>query len=194
MPSHCVQLWIKCRRLVPKSLTSCTCCRRGAWPHQNTFRKSCLRGPTHWSPPPPARKSGKASAAKQIANNPGFKVAQLPSEDQALITTSPSSWLLVLAPSEAEGGKAGVQVSLLAEVRAPFCWGTCWRDCGAAALPAHGRDVLCLAPSLHRVLGVQSMLVPAGSFGRAVPWLVAQPSTGEATWDTHLQRASSLPT
>lgn len=36
------------------------------------------------------------------------------------------------------------------------------------------------------------MLVPAGGFERAVPWLVAQHGTGEATWDTHLQRASSL--
>lgn len=119
-------------------------------------------------------------------------MARLPSEEQVSIVTSPGSWMLVLAPSEEEGGKIGVQVPPQAKVRAPSHWDTCRHKRGAAALPAHGRSVSCPAPSLYRVLGVQSMLVPAGGFGIAVSWLVAWPGTGEATWDTHLQRASSV--
>lgn len=68
------------------------------------------------------KKVGKASPAKLIANNSVFKVARLPLEEQASIVTSPSSWLLVLAPSEEEGSKVGVQVPPQAEVRAPSCW------------------------------------------------------------------------
>lgn len=66
-----------------------------------------------------------------------------------------------------------------AKVRAPSCRDA-WGSSTASPWP--------LLPSLHCVLGVQSMLVPAGGFGRAVPWLVARPSTGEATWDTHTYR------
>lgn len=74
-----------------------------------------------------------------------FKVAQCPSEDQASITASPSSWLLVLAPSEDEGGKVGVQVPPQAEVRAPSRWDTRPRERGTAALP--DPRLWCVAPS-----------------------------------------------
>lgn len=85
--------------------------------HLNTI----LLGETpHWSPPIPPRKSGKPSLAKRITNNLVLKVAWLPSEEQASIAASPSSWLLlVLSPFEEEGGKVGVQVPPQAEVRAP---------------------------------------------------------------------------
>lgn len=77
------------------------------------------------------------------------------------------------------GRESHREVPPQAKVRAPS-WQDTWGSSTASPW--------LLLPSLHRVLGVQSMPVPAGGFGRAVPWLVAQPSTGEATWDTHTYR------
>lgn len=61
-------------------------------------------------PPKSARKSGKSSPDKWSANNLVFKVVWLLSEEQGCITTSASSWLLVLAHAGEEGGKLGSRV------------------------------------------------------------------------------------